>query len=174
MRSLVKLLKIFVPVLGIALGPVTTIHIAFTMLWSFSAISPIEEQLQRAGLSQVTSVRGMPEFCTESGFLDGYYYSYAVDVARIPHAFWDSSAARTHWHRGPFDDTQANVLESLRPGYLEGCPDIPGMNSAHFVVTFFFNPQGDLGSYDPATANGRGVVAYDTRASRIYWIYENN
>lgn len=170
---LLKPLRVLALLLVIPAGAIVQLQMASTMRFNYKAVGAMRDQLQRSGLSQVTSLRGIPQFCEEQGFLDGFFYSYAVDVARIPDAFWATDAARRHWQRGPFKLDQQFELERWaepEPDRIEGCPKLPVATSSRFVVTFFFSESGELGP-QTESSKGAGVMIYDTRTSRLYWKY---
>ncbi|WP_369941776.1 hypothetical protein [Xanthomonas medicagonis] len=136
----------------------------------------MRNRLQRSGLGGVTHIRSVLHACKSIGFLDGFAYTYIVDVAKIPDAYWTSAAARRHWHRGPFQDvTEQRILEDAsRPwGAIPRCHRAPSMNSSRFVVTFLYDESGHLGPRTPSS-KGAGVMAYDTQTSTLYVDYSGS
>ncbi|WP_369935431.1 hypothetical protein [Xanthomonas tesorieronis] len=168
---LVKPLRVLALLLVIPAGALVQLQMVFMMMRNYLAVGMVGDQLQRSGLSQVTSLRGKPQFCDDVGFVDGFFYSYAVDVAKIPDAYWVTDAARRQWQRGPFDRDQqlelARWLE-LKPSRIKGCPKLPVVASSRFVVTFLLTPSGKFGP-QTESSRGTGVMIYDTQTSRLYW-----
>lgn len=172
----VKPLRVLALLLVIPAGAFVQLQMASTMMDSYKAVGAMRDQLQRSGLGQVTSLRGIPQFCEDQGFLDGFFYSYAVDVAKIPDAYWTTAAARRHWQRGPFNlDRQFELERWAEPesSLIKGCPKFPLATSSRFVVTFFYDESGKLGPQTEFT-KGAGVMVYDTRTSRLYWKYSGS
>jgi len=170
---LFKPLRVLGLLLVIPAGAIVQLQMLSTMMRTYGAVGVMRDQLQSSGLAQVTSLRGIPQFCQDQEFLDGFFYSYAIDVAKIPDAFWATDAARRHWQRGPFNLDQQMDLESWagpEPSRIEGCPKLPVANSSRFVVTFFSSQSGEFGPWTEST-RGSGVMIYDTRTSRLYWKY---
>ncbi|MDV0440446.1 hypothetical protein [Xanthomonas sacchari] len=173
---LVKPLRVLALWLVIPLGAIVQLQMVGMMRHNYKAVGAMRDQLQRSGLAQVTSLRGIPQFCEDVGFLDGFFYSYAVDVARIPDTYWATAAARRHWQRGPFDlDRQFKLEQWAEPEspLIKGCPKFPVATSSRFVVTFFYEESGKLGPQTEFT-KGAGVMVYDTRTSRLYWKYSGS
>lgn len=171
-----KPLRVLALLLVIPLGAIVQLQTVGMMLDNYKGVGAMRDQLRRSGLAQVTSLRGIPQFCVDQGFLDGFFYSYAVDVARIPDAYWATAAARRHWQRGPFDLAKQFELEHWaepESPLIKGCPKFPVATSSRFVVTFFFSESGELGPQTEFT-KGAGVMVYDTRTSRLYWKYSGS
>ncbi|QNH10679.1 hypothetical protein [Xanthomonas sp. SI] len=173
---LVKTLRVLALWLVIPVGALVQLQMVSTMMRTYIAVGVMRDQLQRSGLGHVTSLRGIPQVCREEGFLDGIDYTYAVDVAKIPDAYWASEDARQrHWHHAPFDDSQSETFD----GFIEynarkpGCPQLPALRSPHVVITVLYSEAGDLGPRT-VSSNGDGFMAYDTRTSRLYWAYAGN
>ncbi|WP_208622736.1 hypothetical protein [Xanthomonas codiaei] len=160
-------------IVGIPVAMLVNLQVYATTVRVFITIDIMNDQLQRSGLSQVTSVRGIPHFCREAGFIDGLFYAGAVDVARIPDAFWASAAARRYWQRVPFDENQQFELRQWADSDASAdkhCPALPLANSSRYVVTFLYSEDGDLGP-PTARSRGKGIMIYDTKSSRLYWAY---
>jgi len=173
---LVKSLRVLALWLVIPVGALVQLQMVSTMMRTYIAVGAMRDQLQRSGLGHVTSLRGIPQVCREEGFLDGIYYTYAVDVAKIPDAYWASEDARQrHWHHAPFDDSQSAEFDSFveRNERKPECPQLPVLRSPRFVATVLYSEAGDLGPRT-VSSNGDGFMAYDTRTSRLYWAYAGN
>lgn len=142
-----KPLRVLALLLVIPLGAIVQLQTVGMMLDNYKGVGAMRDQLRRSGLAQVTSLRGIPQFCVDQGFLDGFFYSYAVDVARIPDAYWATAAARRHWQRGPFDLAKQFELEHWaepESPLIKGCPKFPVATSSRFVVTFFLANRASL------------------------------
>lgn len=134
MHGLVKLLKRLVLICLIVVAAGVNFWMVLGLQQRFGAIVSMHEQLQRSGLGQVTSLRGIPQVCGKTDYFFGdMYYLYAVDVASVPDTFWQSRAARGIWHRGPdmYDEFHVFKFE-MPPDDLQGCPKPPQVNSSRF------------------------------------------
>ncbi|MBB4133023.1 MULTISPECIES: hypothetical protein [unclassified Xanthomonas] len=174
MHSLIKLLKRLVLVCGIVAAAGVNLWMVLGLQQRLDAIVSMHEQLQRSGLGQVTSLRGIPQVCGKTDYFFGdMYYLYAVDVARIPDTFWESRAARGIWYRGPDRYDEFHVFKfEMPPDDLQACPVSPGINSSRFFFALVSNPADDLGPNTPSSLKAINVMAYDTETSRLYWVYQ--
>lgn len=174
--GLVKPLRVLGLWLVIPAGAIVQLQTVAMMLHNYKAVGAMRDQLQRSGLAQVTSLRGIPRSCRDEGFLDGISYTYVVDVAKIPDAYWASKDAwQRHWHHAPFGDSQSESFDRFVEYNKRepGCPELPVLGSPRFVVTVLYSEAGDFGPRT-VSSNGEGFMAYDTRTSRLYWVYSGN
>ncbi|WP_115526677.1 MULTISPECIES: hypothetical protein [Xanthomonas] len=174
MRILIKLLKRLVLACGIVAAAGVHLWMVLGLQQRLDTIVSMHEQLQRSGLGQVTSLRGIPQVCGETDYFFGdMYYFYAVDVASIPDTFWESHAARGIWYRGPDKYDEFDLFKFEMPlDHLQGCPKPPEMNSSRFFFARVSNPADYAGPDLPSSLNAINVMAYDTETSRIYWVYQ--
>lgn len=139
----------------------------------------MREEMQQVGLDAVTRVRRMEHACKppDAPMQRDYSYFSVADVAKIPDAFWASKAAQQHWQRGPTHG--ALQKEALRTalGFNDSpeCPWLPrqaDMESSRFMLSFLRIESSDGGTVDPSwhEVNEVSMLAYDTRASKLYYL----
>lgn len=140
----------------------------------------MREQMRQAGLDGVTRIRRMQHVCKppDAPMQRDLSYFYVADVAKIPDAFWAGEAARRHWRRGGMHDALQTQALRTAVGFNDSpqCPWLPQeaeLDSPRFLLSFLRIESSEASPADPSwhEVNEVSMLAYDTRTSKLYYLY---